>query len=194
MWSRIALIAASATPILHCVVLFLSDQNAVTVPISSLSRADCGELHTLGVVVFGIAHVALAIDLAGRDTGRLWPYGRLLLAASGTLLFYVAFYFATASPDRLQGADANDPLWVVATLIGLAMGALQPGLSRLSRAAGLFSATCLGLWLWLALLAFFVDTGWIGLYERLVGSVYVIWIIGVAAVLNEREPAGRLRS
>lgn len=188
MWPKIALIAATATPVLHGLVLVLSGQNAVNAPISSLSRADWGELHTLGVVVFGVAHVALAIDLAGRETGRLWPYGRLLLAASGTLLFYVAFYFATADPDRLQGPDANDPLWVVATLIGLAMGALQPGLSRLSRGAGLFSATCLGLWLWLALLAVFVDASWLGLYERLVGAVYVTWIIGVAVVLQESEP------
>ncbi len=193
MWPRIALIAASATPILHSVVLFLSGQDAISSPISSLSRADKGELHTLGIIVFGVAHVALAVELAGRETGRLWLYGRLLLAASGTLLFYVAFYFATADPGRLQGPDANDPLWVVATLIGLAMGALQPGLSRLSRGAGLFTATCLGLWLWLALLAVFVDASWLGLYERLVGVVYVIWIIGVAAALHERKPVGRVR-
>ncbi len=186
MWLKTALVAATATPILHSLVLALSGQNGVTEPISALSRAPWGGLQTLGLVLFGLAHVALALELAGRVQSRLWHVGRLLLGASGGLLFYVAFYFMSANPATLRGPDANDPLWIVASLIGLSMGALQPGLSRIAQGLGLFSAVCLGLWIWLAGFSLLVDETWLGLYERTVGAVYVTWVIGVSGALLER--------
>ena len=189
---RLALAAATLTPILHCIVLFASGQDAVRDPVSELSRNDLGWLHTLGLIAFGVAHVALVATLAGRDRGLLWPWGRGLVIASGAMLFYVAFYFISASESTLRGADANDPLWIVASLIGLAMGALQPGLSRISRPLGLFSAGCLGIWLWLVPLILLVDETWLGAYERIVGTVYVVWIVGlVSALLKlDAKPAG----
>ncbi|MEM7705155.1 MAG: DUF998 domain-containing protein [Pseudomonadota bacterium] len=183
MWLRLALVATLATPVLHTVVLLNSRLDAVRDPISALSSQPWGTLHTLGLLLFGLAHLALTLALGGQDRGRLWPYGRALLAISGVALFAVAYYFASATADVLAGPDANDPLWIVASLIGLAMGALQPGLARRSRELGLFTVACLGIWLWLVLLAYFVTPGWLGLYERMVGAVYVAWIAGVAAGL-----------
>lgn len=183
MWLRFALIASAATPILHCVVLLLSGQDAVRDPISELSRHSWGGLHTSGLLLFGAAHMALAAALGGLDRGRLWPYGRALLGASGATLFFIAYYFMNADPNTLSGPDANDPLWLVASLVGLAMGALQPGFSRLSRQLGLFSAACLGIWLWLVPVILFVDDTWLGAYERIVGTVYVTWMIGVTSAL-----------
>ncbi|MEM1092303.1 MAG: DUF998 domain-containing protein [Pseudomonadota bacterium] len=189
MWLRMALVATLATPVLHIVVLLSSHLDAVRDPISTLSSQPWGMLHTLGLLLFGLAHLALALALGGQDRGRLWPFGRVLLAASGVGLFGVAYYFASAASDVLAGPDANDPLWIVASLIGLAMGALQPGLARRSRELGLFTVACLGIWLWLVILAYFVTPGWLGLYERTVGAVYVAWIAGVAAGLM-RLPGG----
>jgi hypothetical protein len=183
MWLRIAQLASAATPLLHCVVLLAAGQDAVSDPVSELSRHAWGVLHTLGLVLFGIAHVALAIALGGLDRGRLWPYGRALLGASGATLFFIAYYFMNAEPETLSGPGANDPLWVVASLAGLAMGALQPGLSRLSRHLGLFSAVCLGIWLWLVPVILLVDDTWMGAYERLVGLVYVLWVFGLSTAL-----------
>jgi len=189
---KLALAAAALTPILHSAVLFASGQDAVRDPISQLSRHDLGWLQTLGLIAFGVAHVVLGAALAGRDRGRLWPWGRGLIIASGATLFYVAFYFMSASESTLRGPDANDPLWIVASLIGLAMGALQPGLSRISRSLGLFSAGCLGVWLWLVPLILLVDETWLGAYERLVGAVYVTWVIGLLSGLLTID-ARRLR-
>ena len=177
MWLRFAFTASVLTPFLHIAVLFISGQDAVATPIIELSRHRWGHLHTLELVLFGAAHLALAIGLGGLDRGRLWPYGRYLLVASSLVLVYIGYFFA-ASEDG-AGPGANDPLWVVATLTGLAMGALQPGLSRLSRQLGLFSAICLGVWLWLIPLILLVDDSWIGAYERLVGFVYVTWMVGL---------------
>lgn len=193
MWQRIALICAGLTLVLHVVVLIANGQNPVVTPISELSRNQWGSLHTLGLVLFGTAHLALAIALNRLDRGRLWPYGRALLVAGGVALGYIAYYFAMAPDTALSGADANDPLWIVASVIGLAMGVLQPGLSRLSQRLGLFSVICLGIWLWLIPLILLVNDSWLGLYERLVGSIYVVWIAGVALGLirtTERHAVG----
>ena len=180
MWLRFAFIASLFTPFLHIIVLLLSGQDAIVTPVSALSREAWGVLHTIELVLFSAAHVALAVGLKGLDHGRFWPYGRLLLVASGGVLVYIAYFFSTADTETLYGPAANDPLWIVATLTGIAMGALQPGLSRLSRQLGLFSAICLGVWLWLVPLILLVNDSWIGAYERIVGFVYVTWMLGVS--------------
>lgn len=182
------MIAAVATPLLHCLVLALSGQDAIRDPISQLSRSNWGALQTIGLVAFGVAHIALAAALRGLDRGRLWPYGRALLGASGVVVFYIAWYFVSAEAARLAGPNANDPLWIVASLAGLAMGALQPGLSRVSRSSGMFSGICLGIWLWLVPLILLVDETWLGAYERIVGTVYVVWIYGLSLLLRRAEP------
>lgn len=184
MWLRFAFTASLLTPFLHIVVLLISGQDAVATPIIELSRHKWGDLHTLELVLFATAHVALAIGLGGLDHGRLWPYGRVLLVASSLVLIYIAYFFA--ADGTVSGPAANDPLWLVATLTGLAMGALQPGLSRLSRQLGLFSAICLGVWLWLMPLILLVNDGWVGAYERLVGLVYVTWMVGLTLGLMRR--------
>lgn len=191
MWLRFAFTASLLTPFLHIVVLAISGQDAVATPIIELSRHRWGDLHTLELVLFGAAHVALAIGLGGLDRGRLWPYGRLLLVASSIVLVYIAYFFSSAETG--SGPAANDPLWIVATLTGLAMGVLQPGLSRLSRQLGLFSAICLGVWLWLVPLILLVNDSWVGGYERLVGFVYVTWMMGLTLGLmrldGKRSPS-----
>lgn len=187
-WLRIALAGSLITLAMHCVVLLLSGQNPIQTPISQLSRSEWGWLQSVGLICFGGAHVALAIALGKLDHGRLWPYGRLLLVASGAVLFYLAYYFVVSTDSALQSADANDPLWVVASLTGTAMGVLQPGLARQYRGLGLFSIVCLGLWLWLIPLLLLVNESWLGAYERLVGIVYLTWMIGVTlGMLKSRQ-------
>ena len=184
MWLKLALGAAVLTPVLHVIVLITNGQDPVADPVSGLSRGRLAGLHTLGLVLFGSAHVALAVGLGGLDRGRLWPWARGLLVAAGALLVYVAWYFATADAQTLRGPGANDPLWLVASITGVAMGALQPGLSRIARGVGLYSAMCLGAWLLLVPLILLVDASWFGAYERLVGAVYVTWLAGVAFGLS----------
>jgi hypothetical protein len=188
MWLRIALAGSVLTPILHLLVLAVNGQDPVTTPVSELSRHRWAGLQTFALTMFGFAHLSLAVAMGGRDHGRFWPVARALLIASGAGLVYVAIHFATASGDTLRSPAANDPLWVVACLTGLAMGALQPGLARQSRGLGLFSTVCLGAWLWLVPVIFWVDAGWVGAYERMVGSVYVLWMVGVSYGLIVATP------
>lgn len=191
MWLRIALAGSLLTLVLHIVVLIANGDNPVVTPISQLSRGQWGELHTLGLGLFGLAHIALAVSLGNLDRGKFWPFARGLLVAAGVGLFYVAYYFATSTNGALYGTSANDPLWIVASVIGLAMGALQPGLSRQSRPLSLFSAICLGLWIWLMPLTLLVNDSWLGAYERLVGGLYVLWMVGIALGLSSLAKEAR---
>lgn len=154
----------------------MSGIDPIVTPVRDLSQQEFGSIQTLGLVLFGSAHLALAVATEGLDYGRLWPYGRSLLAASGLVLFWVAFTFLTGDPST---TDHNDPLWLVATLIGVAMGTFQPGLARLSPGLGLFCALCLGVWMLLIPLVLLVNESWLGAYERLVGAVYLVWVAGV---------------
>ncbi len=114
------------------------------------------------------------------DDGRLWPWGRGLLLAAGIGNLYVALYFVTASDATLYGSDANDPLWIIASLTGFAMGAVQPGLARQAKVLSAFTLVTLGVWLWLIPTILLVNESWLGLYERIVGLVYVVWLAGVS--------------
>jgi len=180
---RVSLLCALVTPLLHACVLLASDRLSVDEPISALSHASLGWLHTVSLLLFAVAHIGLGLAMAGRDHGRLWPYGRALLLISGALLCYVAWYFAVSGPETLEAAGANDPLWVVATLIGFAMGCLQPGLIRQSRSLGHFNAACAVLWILLIPAVLLIGVVSLGVYERTVGLVYVVWIAGVAGGL-----------
>lgn len=181
---RLITAACLATLFIHITVLLISGQNWISTPVSQLSRGPWGWLQSLGLVLFALAHMLLAWRLSGLDHGRLWPYGRGLLLLAGLALVYVVWYFFTAQDNVLFGPNANDPLWIVASLTGLAMGALQPGLSRLSRLLGLFSSFCLGMWLLLVPLILLVDERWLGAYERLVGTTYILWLGGISAGLH----------
>ncbi|MFK8014214.1 MAG: DUF998 domain-containing protein [Gammaproteobacteria bacterium] len=180
MWLRFALISSGLTLLIHLVMLVITGQNPIVMPVSELSRHAFGMLHTAALVLFGGAHIALAIALGGMDRGRLWPIARGLLIAAGIGLIYVAYYYLTASDVEISTPGADIRLWIVASLTGAAMGALQPGLSRQARRLGILSTVCLGLWLWMVPVFFFVDDTWIGAYQRTVGAIYVFWLTSVS--------------
>ncbi|MEM1411999.1 MAG: DUF998 domain-containing protein [Pseudomonadota bacterium] len=176
----IGLLLTLFTVAVHGIVLALSGQDPIVEPIHALSRSAHGGLQLIGLSAFAAAHLAFAWGLGRRDTGRLWPLGRLLIVASGFVLAYVAGFFATAPAERLSGPDANDPLSVLASLIGLAMATIAPGLRRQSRALGLFNHLCLAAFLLLIPLILLLDATWFGAYERIVGGTYVLWLGGVS--------------
>ncbi|MEN1727666.1 MAG: hypothetical protein AAGJ52_04425 [Pseudomonadota bacterium] len=194
MLSRIALVLALLTPVLHVVVLFACADNRYQDPIAVLSQARWGQLHTLALILFGTAQIILAWQLGGLDRGWFWQVGRALLALAGAGLFAVAWFFATAPMEALQGPEANDPLWVVASLVGFAMGCLQLGFNRLSSGLARFNAVCLVLWLLLIPAILLIGVISLGTYERSVGLVYVVWVAGlgvaVASFLQKRQAGG----
>ena len=173
-------VLALMTIVLHNSALLLTGQDPVTTPVSALSRNPFGNVQTLGLVLFALAHVALAVALPGAGRGWLWLGGRLMLVVSGALTLYVAIYFITAPQAVLDGADANDPLSLLASSTGLAMAMLWPGLKRISLPLFGFNAIWLVAWLLLVPLTLLVDAHWLGGYERLVGIVYVLWFMGMA--------------
>lgn len=187
---KIALVGSILTLLLHLIVLAVTGQNPLVTPISELSRNQWGALHTVGLSLFGCAHIALAVALAGMDRGRLWPISRVLLVIGGAGMFYLAYYFISASDAVLSSPDADTPLWIVSSLTGIAMGTLQPGLARQTRRLGIFTTVCLGLFLWMVPVLFFIGDNWIGAHERILGSIYIVWMAGVSyGLIRESQRA-----
>ena len=169
----------------HLAALGLSDGSAMRSPISELSRGDGASVHTVGLIVFGLAHLTLAAYLGKLQTPSwMWRIGVWLTALNGLGVVGIAAYFVMASDNQLLGPDANDPLSVLASSVGIAMGFLMPGLKYLSTQAWRFNAVCLVIWLALVPLILLLNASWFGAYERIVGAVLVCWVGGIALLAN----------
>lgn len=193
MAATLAWTLALLTAILHNSALLLTGFDPVATPVSALSQSAYGNVQSLGIVLFALAHVALAAALPGVGRGRLWLLGRLTLLISAIATLYVAYYFTSASPAVLAGQYANAPLTIQASLTGLAMALLWPGLKRLNIALWGFNAAWFMIWLMLVPVGMLANDSWLGGYERVVGLVYVLWIIvmGIGLALIGRPDPPR---
>ncbi|MEM1112370.1 MAG: DUF998 domain-containing protein [Pseudomonadota bacterium] len=180
MLTIIALACAMATLALHITALLLSPDLSAQDPISLLSHGPGAALQTTGLVLFGLAQLLVAIALSQPGHGRFWLFGRVCLAAAGLSNFYVAFYFGMTPLDTLRGPNANDPLWLTASLVGFAMGFLQLGFKRMSSELTAFNTWCLSLWILLIPATLLVDVLSLGVYERITGALYLAWVCGLA--------------
>ena len=159
----------------HIIALTLGNIDAAASPISQLSRGDAAWIHTAGLILLATAWGFLLHALWNIEDGRLWRLGCTLLSLCIPVLLYVAYYFATATDAALFGPNANDPLSVLASAIGISMGALQVGLKRLNAALAHANLVILLLWLGLIPVIPFIEPGWLGAYERCVGVLMLIW-------------------
>jgi len=171
----LAAAGAAACLIAHLTALLLTGADPVSSPISQLSRGNLAPVHSAGLVALGLSWISIAILGWPQQTGRWWKSGLALLGASAALLPAIAIYFASASDERLFGPDANDPLAVLASLLGLAMGALQPGLRRRSTTTGWLNLLILGAWIALIPVIPFISPNTLGAYERTVGAIMLAW-------------------
>ncbi|MEM6638962.1 MAG: hypothetical protein AAF610_03585 [Pseudomonadota bacterium] len=171
----------------HLIALGADNLDAVTSPISALSRGTSGGWHSAGLLGFALAQIAVSVALRDWDAGWLWRLSGVLTALAGAGVMYVAWYFEAASVEQLYGHRANDPLSIVACLVGVAMGARQLGWVRRSRRMAWINATCLAVWLALVPTIVLVTDAWLGAYERLVGVTYVIWV-AAHAMAAIRQP------
>lgn len=174
----------------HITALLLSGQNAMSSPISQLSRGPGSGLHTSGLLVLALAQPALAILLARAALdSRIWKIACWLIAVNGLCLLFIAVYFLRAPDSLLFGPDANDPLAVLASNVGLIMGLLHQGLRQRAPRCALLNAVMFVLWLALIPVIPFIEASWLGAYERTVGGVLLLWLATLALL----APAGEER-
>ena len=186
----LALVGALLTPVLHGIVLIASQQAPLATPISALTQTPLGNLALLALLLFGGAQLLVGLALGMLDHGRLWPAARILVKGCGIAVWGLAYHFDQL-PSGAAGANSSDPLWIVASLVGFAMGCLIPGLRRIAPRLGRFNLACLIAWVLLIPLAGLMGDGLIGGYERLVGLIYVSWIVGLCMgllSLGQRQP------
>lgn len=171
----IARVCVVTTLVAHIIALTLSNIDAAASPISQLSRGDAAWINSAGLISLATAWGFLLRALWHIENGRLWRLGCTLLLLCIPVLLYVAYYFATATDAALFGPNANDPLSVLASAIGISMGALQVGLKRLDALLAHANLAILFLWLGLIPIIPFIEPGWLGAYERCVGVLMLIW-------------------
>lgn len=161
----------------HILVLMLSDQSAISTPISQLSRAQGAGLHTAGLIGLALANAALALLLSRVAVpSRVWSISVWLMALNGAFLVFIAVYFLLAPQAQLFGLDANDPLVVLASNVGVIMGLLYRDLRRCAPRLALGNGLLFALWLALIPVIPFIDAEWLGAYERTVGSILLLWL------------------
>ncbi|MFK7831348.1 MAG: hypothetical protein AB8B57_16360 [Congregibacter sp.] len=193
--SRFALAATALMLLAHLVGLFLSGADAASTPISQLSRGTAASLHTTGLSVLAMAQLALATALWRiGDTSHMWRIGCILLAVNAPLLTIIAIYFLRAPDAQLFGPDANDPLAILASNVGVIMALLQPGLKRLAPRAARINLIFFVLWLALIPVIPFIESDWLGAYERSVGATLLTWIASLAWTVSRvaDKPQSRL--
>lgn len=185
----LARIGVVITLVAHIIALTLSDLDAAASPISQLSRGDTAWIHSVGLISLAMTWGFLVRTLWNIEDGRLWRLGCTLLLLCIPIVLYVAYYFATATDTALFGPNANDPLSVLASAIGISMGALQVGLKRLNTALAHTNLVILLLWLGLIPIIPFIGPGGLGTYERSVGALMLIWtaLLTVAPRLAARD-------
>ncbi|EED30479.1 hypothetical protein NOR53_664 [gamma proteobacterium NOR5-3] len=171
----------------HITALLLSGQSAVSSPISQLSRGSGAALHTSGLLVLALVQPALAILLARTALdSRMWTIACWLMALNGVCLLFIAVYFLRAPDSLLFGPDANDPLAVLASNVGLIMGLLQRGLRQRAPRCARLNGVMFVLWLALIPVIPFIEASWLGAYERTVGGILLLWLATLALL----APAG----
>lgn len=178
----------------HLTALWMSGGSAAATPISQLSRGDGALVHTAGLLVLAVIHPLLARLLwPGAPGSTLWRTGCVLMVLNTALLCFIAGYFAWAPDARLIGPDANDPLAVFASSVGVVMGCLQPALSRRAPRCAWLNALLLVLWLALVPVIPFIQDGWLGAYERSVGVLLLLWLalLALAAPATATGEASR---
>ncbi|MEL7046323.1 MAG: hypothetical protein AAGL66_15105, partial [Pseudomonadota bacterium] len=76
----------------------------------------------------------------------------------------------------------RDPLAVLASVLGVAMGALQLGLRRQNPAVARVNLLILALWIALVPVVPFIGADWLGAYERTVGALMLLWTLVLTKV------------
>ena len=173
------------TVVSHLFAMYLSGADASSTPISQLSRGTTGWIPTLGLLSLALAWAVLVPKLWIGNSRTSWRSGSFLLAISVPTLLYVAYYFASASDAQLFGPNANDPLSVLASVIGVAMAALLPGLRDRGLALARLNLLVLLVWIGLVPVIPLVEPSWLGAYERVVGSLLLFWTFLLSFSLDD---------
>lgn len=183
----LVLIGCAAALATHIVALYDSGLDPLSSPIGALSRtADAVSFH-YGLWLFAAGHLALVFLVNRSDAGRVTRCAQLFLLLDAALIAWLPRYFATVQAETLASAISGGPLWLLGGSVGFAMTCVAVALWRRNRSAALLTLVFLLLWTGLAPAFLVVDPGWVGAYERFVGTMLVAWMAVVAMMIGLRE-------
>ena len=187
----LALLGCAAALATHLGALHASGLDPVSSPIGALARSAEAASFRYGLWAFALGHLALALLLDGRGTGRFTRVAQLLLVLDAALIAWLPVSLAAGAETAAAAEPASvaGPLWLLAGVAGFTLTCAAVSLWRRHRAAALWTLVCLLLWTGLAPVFLMVDPGWIGAYQRFVGGVLVAWTGALAVMIRSLERA-----
>ena len=180
--TALALLGCLAALATHLGTLHASGLDPVSSPIGALARTADAAWFRYGLWLFALGHLALVLLLERPGAGRFTRGAQLFLVLDAALIAWLPGHFATAPMAALESGRAGGPLWLLGGSVGFAMSCVAIALWRRHRSTAYLTLVCLLLWTVLAPVFLVVDPSWIGLYQRFVGTVLLLWTAGVAVM------------
>ena len=159
----------------HLFALYVSGLNPATSPIGALAWTDNAAWFRYGLWLFALGHLGLVLLLNRPEAGRLTRGAQLFLILDAALIFWLPWHFESVSQTVMTSKPVDVPLWLLGGSVGFAMTCVAGSLWRHQRSTAFLSLVCLLLWSLLAPVFFALEPGWIGAYQRSVGTLLLVW-------------------
>ena len=159
----------------HLFVLYVSGLNPATSPIGALAKTDNAAWFRYGLWLFALGHLGLVLLLNRPGASRLTRAAQLFLLLDAVLIFWLPWHFESVSQTVMTSTAVDVPLWLLGGSVGFAMTCVAGSLWRNHRSTAFLSLVCLLLWSVLAPVFFALEPGWIGAYQRTVGTLLLFW-------------------
>lgn len=186
-WAILACCLATVSA--HAITLNLSADDWLATPVAGLSQARWAPVQSLGLLLFALAHLILALSVSKTVFGRQHRLMQVLLLIVAAFLAEATFAFI-AQGASLSGMGANNwRLIVIACLVGLIMALIWYRAAQVNPVLWRFNLVCTVVWMAMAPVGALVSDGWVGGYERLIAMIYVIWIAGITLLRHPGSPA-----
>jgi len=156
--------------------------NPITQTISDLAIGRYGWIQDVGLNLYGISLLILAIALWRWNLGDWrWRLGATLLFLIGIDILVISEYDQYASGPNSFGRTVHlYAVYVLGALFPLACFSCSVGLRRVGRKWRYFSCVIPALWVVGGPPFFRVPTGYDGLYERFVAVILLCWTVTIS--------------
>lgn len=169
-------------------ILIYEQHDWIADTISALAAGRWGWIQDVGLVLFALALAACAVGLEAWGIGRTGARRAAVAALAVLTLDVLLIALHNEYGDRDSGKFVIHSwlVYALGVLVAVAMLAAAGPLGRCGQGWRRFSLGAGIVWVIAAPVFFVVPTGWDGLYERVVGLLFVAWVAAIAWLLLQR--------
>lgn len=169
-------------------ILIYERHDWISETISALAAGRWGWIQDVGLVLFALALAACGIGLERWGLGSPAPR-RTVATVLGLLtidVLLIALHNEYGDRDSGKFVIHSGLVYILGALVAVAMLVAAGPLRQCGEAWRHFSLGAGIAWVVAAPVYFVVPTGWDGLYERVVGLLFVAWVAAIAWLLLHR--------